>query len=139
MTLFDTATKFFHACEGLEGPNGIAPYVAEDASFDCQAQALADIKTLQDYAGWLAGLGSTALGGATYDLHSSAWDAKTNTALFFSTFIASHTGDAGPVAPTGQSTKSHYVYAVRMNSAGKVAHMSKIWNSSWALRELGWA
>jgi len=26
-----------------------------------------------------------------------------------------------------------------MNDAGEVAHVTKIWNSSWALRELGWA
>jgi len=26
-----------------------------------------------------------------------------------------------------------------MNDAGKVAYVTKIWNSSWALRELGWA
>jgi hypothetical protein len=58
--------------------------------------------------------------------------------LFFSTFIAAHTGDGGPVAPTGKETNSHYVYVIKMNDAGKVAHVTKIWNSSWALRELGW-
>ena len=34
---------------------------------------------------------------------------------------------------------SHYVYVIKMNDAGEVAHVTKIWNSSWALRELGWA
>ena len=75
MSAFNNATKFFHACEGLEGPSGTAPYVAEGASFECQAQALSGIETVQDYAGWLAGLGTTALAGARYKLHSSAWDA----------------------------------------------------------------
>ena len=32
-----------------------------------------------------------------------------------------------------------YVYVIKMNDAGKVAYVTKIWNSSWALRELGWA
>ena len=139
MSAFNNATKFFHACEGLEGPSGTAPYVAEGASFECQAQALSGIETVQDYAGWLAGLGTTALAGARYKLHSSAWDAESNCALFFSTFIAAHTGDGGPVAPTGKETNSHYVYVIKMNDAGKVAHVTKIWNSSWALRELVWA
>ena len=31
------------------------------------------------------------------------------------------------------------VYVIKMNDAGKVAYVTKIWNSSWALRELGWA
>lgn len=139
MTAFETATKFFHACEGLQGPDGTAPFVADGATFECQAQPVAEITTVQDYVGWLAGLGSTALAGASYDLHNAVWDEDTDTALFFGTFNASHSGEGGPVPPTGKPTHSHYVYAIRMNGDGKVAHMTKIWNASWSMRELGWA
>ncbi|MDA9235700.1 hypothetical protein N9P27_01050 [bacterium] len=67
----------------------------------------------------MAGLGTTALAGARYKLHSSAWDAESNCALFFSTFIAAHTGDGGPVAPTGKETNSHYVYVIKMKMQGR--------------------
>jgi len=30
------------------------------------------------------------------------------------------------------------MYALTMNAEGKVSSMTKVWNSSWALRELGW-
>jgi len=87
MSAFNNATKFFHACEGLEGPSGTAHYVAEGAGFECQAQALTGIETVQDYAGWLAGLDTTALAGARYRLDSSAWDAESNCALFLAPLL----------------------------------------------------
>jgi len=44
----------------------------------------------------------------------------------------------GPCAPTGKSTATDYVYAMQF-TGGKISHMTKIWNSNWAIRELGWA
>jgi len=44
----------------------------------------------------------------------------------------------GPVPATGRTTHSHYVYVVKVKG-GKVAAMTKIWNSGFALRELGWS
>jgi len=35
-------------------------------------------------------------------------------------------------------THSDYVYVLTMNADNKVERMVKIWNASWALRELGW-
>jgi hypothetical protein len=42
------------------------------------------------------------------------------------------------VPPTNKTTNSQYVYALTMNSDGKISSMTKVWNASWALRELGW-
>ena len=57
---------------------------------------------------------------ATYDLHASSWDEGTRIATFFATYHAKHTGDGGPVPPTNKETHTDYVYAVIMNSDGKV-------------------
>jgi hypothetical protein len=43
------------------------------------------------------------------------------------------------VPPTGKTTNSHYVYALTMDKNDKIGKMTKIWNASWALRELGWS
>jgi len=138
MNSFETASAFFHACEGLKGWSGCKQYVADGATFSAQSEPIAGITTVEDYCEWMAGLGSGPLAGCNYDLHASAWDASNNTALFFATFSGRHSGEGGPVPATNKSTSTHYVYAVEMNKAGKVNRMRKIWNASWALRELGW-
>ena len=138
MTAYDNATAFFHACEGLQGWAGCEALVAENAAFTAQSEPIADIDTVRDYCDWMAGLGQGALAGCHYEIHSCAWDADNATALFFATFYGTHNGDGGPLPATGQSTKSHYVYAIKMNADNQVEHMVKIWNAPWALGELGW-
>lgn len=139
MSAFDNATKFFHACESLEGWEGCEQYVAPGAAFAAQSEPLAEVTTVEAYVGWMQGLGSTALAGCSYDLHASSYDEASKTAVFFATFNGTHVGDGGPVPPTHKSTHSDYVYALTMNDDDKVARMCKVWNAPWALRELGWA
>lgn len=138
MSAFENATGFFHACESLKGWDGCQSYVATGATFNAQSEPLADITTVEGYAEWMAGLGSTTLAGCSYELHASAYDDKSRTAMFFATFNGSHVGDGGPVPPTHKSTHSHYVYLLTMNDEEKVESMIKVWNAPWALRELGW-
>lgn len=139
MSAFENATSFFHACEGLQGWDGCRQYTAPSASFVGQCEPLVEIDTVQGYCEWMAGLGQGPLIGCNYDVHASAWDESTRTALFFATFNATHTGDNGPTPPTGRATSSHYVYALTMDEDDRVCAMTKIWNAPWALKELGWA
>lgn len=139
MSQFEQARKFFEACEAPGGWEACREYVAEGALFTSQAEPLADITTVEGYCEWMKQFGTVTAPGATYDLHTAAFDETTGTATFFATYHARHSGDGGPVPPTGQETHSHYVYVLEMNDAGKVARMTKIWNAPWAMRELGWA
>ena len=86
----------------------------------------------------MAGFGKTTVPGATYDLHTSSYDESTRTAVFFATFHAKHTGAGGPVPPTNKETNTHYVYLLTMNEDDKVERMTKVWNATWAMKELGW-
>ena len=139
MSAFENAKKFFETLEGLKGWAGCKEYVAADAPFSCQSPALADVKTVEGYCEWAAGFGTVTAPGASYDLHSAGWDGETSTATFFATYHAKHTGEGGPVPPTGKETHSEYVYAIKMNSDDKVQSIIKIWNDTYALKELGWA
>jgi hypothetical protein len=138
MTAFENAKKFFAACEAPEGWAGCKPYVADDAAFVAQSEPLAEIGTVEGYCDWMAAIGGVTAPGATYDLHTACYDEETRTAVFFATYHAKHTGEGGPVPPTQKETHSHYVYVLTMNADNKVAKMVKIWNASWAMRELGW-
>lgn len=138
MTAFENAKKFFVACEASEGWEGCQPYVAEGATFRAQSEPLTDVTTVQAYCDWMAGLGRITLPGSSYDLHAGAFDETTRTAMFFATFNARHTGEGGPVAPTNKETHTDYVYVLQMNDENKVASMAKVWNASWAMKELGW-
>ena len=138
MSKMDVATKFFHACEGLHGSAGCAEFVAEGATFSAQSEPIADITTALDYCDWMQAVGQGPLAGCRYKIISASFDEATSTALFYGLFTATNNGEGGPVAPTGKSTSSDYVYAVTVNDDHKVSHMVKIWNAPWALTELGW-
>ena len=132
MTAFENATQFFIACEAPKGWAGCQPYVAEGATFTAQSEPLVEIKTVQAYCDWMYGLATVTAPSATYDLHASAYDEKTRTAIFFATYHAKHTGDGGPVPPTHKETHTDYVYFLTMNEENKVARMVKVWNAPWA-------
>jgi hypothetical protein len=138
MSAFENAKKFFIACDNAEGWDGCKDFVADGASFEAQSEPIQDITTVQAYCDWMHGFGTITVPGATYDLHTSAYDEDTNTAMFFATYHATHSGDGGPVPPTNQQTNSHYVYFLTMNDDDKVEKMLKVWNAPWAMRELGW-
>ena len=138
MTAFENATKFFHACESAKGWEGCKAYVADNATYSGQCEPLMEIKTVEGYVEWMNGLGNVVMPGASYNLHASSYDASTNKALFFATFTGTHTGEGGPVPATNKTANAEYVYIIEMNENNKVKHLTKVWNASWTLRELGW-
>lgn len=139
MSGFENAKRFFEACETPLGWEGCKGFVAQDAGFHAQSEPLEDISTVEGYCEWMKAFGTVTAAGATYELHTSAWDEANRCAIFFATYHATHVGEGGPVPPTGQSTHSHYVYVVTMNDSDQVSSLTKIWNAPWAMRDLGWA
>ena len=135
-SIADVAMRFFEACEAGKGWEGCEAYCAPDASFSSQAEPLADIKTLREYADWMEGT-IRMLPDGRYELKSFAIDSERNNVTAYAIFKGTHTGEGGP-PPTGKSTRSDYVYAMDFDD-GKIRHMTKIWNSGWALKGLGWS
>ena len=137
MSNFETAKTFFEACETGKGWDVCQQHCTSDASFSCQADALAETKMLEDYAEWMKGL-LTPVPDGRYVLKSFAMDEDRGTAVAAAEFHGTQTGDGGPVPPTGKAVVSDYAYV--MTFAGdKISHMTKVWNDLHALRELGWA
>jgi predicted ester cyclase len=133
----DTAMQFFDACETGKGWEVCKRYCHEGATFSAQADALAGIKTLQAYTEWMRGLFTPAPDGR-YELRAFAIDEERRSAIGYGVFRATHTGEGGPVAPTGKSVAADYVYVMQFDG-DKIRHMTKIWNDGHSLRQIGWA
>jgi len=80
----------------------------------------------------------TVLPDAHYEVKSFATDVERNNVAAYGVFHGTHTGEGGPVPPTGRSISTDYVYVMQFDGE-KIVHMTKIWNAGIALRELGWA
>ena len=100
-SIADTAEQFFDACETGKGWAGCAPYCHPGATFAGQTDALAGVDTLQAYTEWMKNL-LTLLPDGTAEVRSFAVDEKRNNVAVFGVFRGTHTGEGGPVPPTGQ-------------------------------------
>jgi ketosteroid isomerase-like protein len=132
----ERAKAFFVACETGQGWDACRTYCTPDATFSAQTDVLADVKTVQQYTDWMQGLLKVLTDGS-YELKSFAADEERGNVCAYATFSGTHLA-GGPVPPTGKTTKTDYVYVMQFRD-GKIAHMTKIWNSGQALKELGWA
>jgi predicted ester cyclase len=130
------ANDFFAACETGKGWESCKTYCAPNATFAAQAEPLAGIKTLAEYADWMKGL-MTIMPDGSYEVKSFATDNERNNVAAYAVFSGTHTGPGGPCEPTGKKTSSDYVYVMQFNN-DKISHMTKIWHSGMALKELGW-
>ena len=133
----EAATGFYHACESGKGWAGCAEFCHRGAGFSAQAGAIAEMTTLEAYCDWMQGV-VTILPDASYDLKAMGTDEENARVVIFGVFSGTHTGDGGPVPPTGKKTQSDYVYVADMRD-GKIAHLTKVWNDGWAFNQLGWA
>jgi predicted ester cyclase len=130
-----TAMQFFTACEEGKGWEACRAFCTPGATFSAQAEPLAELKTLEQYADWMKGL-MQILPDGRYEVKSFATDAARSTVTAYAIFSGTHTGAGGP-PPTGKSTRSDYVYSMVFDG-DKIRHMTKIWNAGWAMKELGW-
>jgi predicted ester cyclase len=133
----EIAKDFFAACEAGKGWEVCKAYCTADATFAAQAEPLAGVTTLAQYTDWMKGL-MTIMPNGSYQVKSFATDAERNNAAAYGVFSGTHTGPGGPCPPTGKSTRTDYVYVMQFNG-DKISHMTKIWHSGLAMKELGWA
>jgi predicted ester cyclase len=131
------ASEFFAACETGKGWEICKAYCKPDATFSAQAEPLLDVHTLQQYTDWMRGILSVLPDGR-YQVKSFATDDERKSVCAYGVFEGTHTGPGGPCLPTGKKTKTAYVYVMEFEG-DKIRHMTKIWHSGLAMKELGWA
>ena len=124
MTRFETAEKFFEACETGKGWNGCQNYCSDNASFAGEAVALEKIKTLEGYAEWMRAL-YDRVSDVSYDVRGFAEDDTRDVVLVFGIFHGTPVGD-GPQ----KSFSTNYVYSIEFEGS-KIRHLTKIWNDTY--------
>lgn len=132
----ETAEEFLEACDTGKGWERCRAYCLPDATFSAQAGPLADIRTLSEYTDWMRDLLGFVTG-TDYEVRSLAVDEDRDSVAAFGVFRGTHTGDGGPVPPTGKSVETEYVYVMEFEG-DRIRHMTKIWNAPFALEQLGW-
>jgi hypothetical protein len=135
--MLDNAKQFFEACETGKGWAGCEAYCHPGATFSAQTGALSGINTLEGYTEWMKTL-FTPIPGGRYDLKFFAADEARNCVAAFAVFQGTQTGPGGPGDPTGNSIAADYVYAMQFDG-DRIRHMTKVWNDTVSLQQLGWA
>ncbi len=91
----EIADTFFKKLEAGQGWDACKAYCTSDATFSAQAEPLADMQHLQEYADWLKGL-LTFVSNVSYEVKSFARDDERNNVCAYGVFSMTHTGEGGP-------------------------------------------
>ena len=132
----ETAEQFFDACETGKGWDVCQPYCHDGATFSSQTGALEGVDTVQAYTDWMKGL-FTPVPDASYEVRSFAVDDARQNVAAYGVFRGTHTGEGGPVPPTGKKVEADYVYVMDFDG-DRIRHLTKIWNDGISLTQLGW-
>lgn len=132
----ETAERFFDACETGKGWDICQEYCHPGATFSAQVGALAGIETVENYTEWMKGLLKPVPDGR-YEVRFFAVDEGRNSAAAYAVFRGTHTGEGGPVPPTGKEVEADYVYVMEFEG-NRIRHLTKIWNDGVSLEQLGW-
>ena len=73
-----------------------------------------------------------------YELKSFAADEGDQSVAAFATFHGAQTGPGEPVPLTGMKVAADYVYHMVFD-VDRIKHLTKIWNDTISMQQLGWA
>jgi predicted ester cyclase len=132
----EKAEQFFDACETGKGWETCRQYCDPQATFSAQADALGGVDPLEAYTDGMKGL-LTPVPDGGYEVRSFAVDEDRNNVAAYGVFRGTHTGEGGPVPPTGKRVEADYVYIMEFEG-DRIRHMTKVWNDGVSLKQLGW-
>ena len=136
---FENAKKVIQGLDSVEDWDSIKDLIVEDAPFECQADAIADVKTIKGWHDWMVNFKSNIAPDCSYTVKSTAWDGERKVCSHAAVFHATHTGSGGPCEATNKHADTDYFYQIEMDENNKVKSMLKIWNDGHCLKQLGWA
>jgi len=138
---FENCKTFLYYLDSGKGYDACDAYCVEGgASFECQCETLADIKSVKDYAAWMQELVGQVFAGFSRKVHFVSYCEESHTVAYVATLHGKHATAGGPVPEEVPEMHSDYTYLVKLSHAedGKVQSVKKIWNDFYALKQAGW-
>ena len=74
---------------------------------------------------------------SNYDVKSLTIEEEKGHVSIFAVFSGTHTGEGGPIPPTGKSGEVDYVYIMEFLD-NKIKHLTKVWNPHHFFKQIGW-
>lgn len=141
--LLDQTRQFLYYLDNGKGWESCKAYCVDEptCTFDCQCDCLRGVNTIAAYALWKQDFCNNITPGFTIRVHSCSVCMETMTVTYVATFHGKHTGPNGPVPPTQRECHTEYVYVVQLDESdndNKVQSVKKIWNDTYARKQLGW-
>jgi predicted ester cyclase len=137
MSIKDIAEQFFIACESGQGWDVCQAFCDSNATFSSQTSVLTEITRIEAYTEWMKDL-FEAIPNGQYEIQSFGVDNVRQSVIVFGIFRGTHTGQGGPTPPTGKDLVADYVYDMVFEGE-RIVHMTKIWNDTISLKQLGWS
>ena len=131
------ALQFTEAIDAGQGRDACRTFCHPGATFACQGEMLAGIDTVEAYTEWIEATGRTFpdFGG---DVRAVGSDEERRCVLIYGRNWGTHTGEGGPVPPTGKRFERDGVYVFTFDG-DRISHMTLVTNDAVLAGQLGWA
>ena len=121
MDILTVARAFFDACDFGKGWDGCKQFCHPDASFETEAETLANIDTLAIYCDWMIDALEMLDKDVKVKIKAIAHDRDTDIVLIYGQIEGTVI-----IGPEPMPMKTDYVYALQFEDS-KIRHESKIW------------
>lgn len=139
-TMRQAAERFIHSVKPGQGWEAWEPYCHPDASFRKLGTSSLGIEvhdSLREFAESTKAL-LVLFPDLREELHSLATDEEKNIAIAYLMIKGTHTGEGGPVPPTGKAFEVDAVYVMEFDE-DRLCHLTMVMNDLVVDTQLGWA
>jgi hypothetical protein len=83
---FANAKKVIACMDEVGKWEDVKDLIVEDAPFTCQADALAEVKTIKGWHDWMVNFKANIAPDAAFTVHATAWDPENKRCVYSATF-----------------------------------------------------
>ena len=121
MDNLNTARAFFDACDYGKGWSACKKYCHPDATFETEAETLANVDTMEIYCDWMVDALAMFDENVEIEVKAEAHDQTRDIVLIYAEIRGNVI-----IGPKPMFAKTDYVYVIQFDEE-KIKHMTKVW------------